>query len=479
MNRRDAVKLMGAGGLGLYLASRLSSAKALNSILSGNDLTKEMFGKDFKWGTATAAYQIEGAYNIDGKGESIWDRFTANPKHVKTRENGNVACDFYHLYKTDLRLMKEMNFGCFRFSTAWARILPEGIGKVNQNGLDFYHHMIDFCLELGIEPWLTLYHWDLPQALQDKGGWVNRDVISWFNEYTDVVTCSLGGKVKNWMVLNEPVSFIGGGYLGGIHPPGHINLKEGIAASHHAVLCQAEGARVIRANVPGANIGTTFSCAHIDPKNTRHMHEKAAAKLDALSNRLFIEPALGMGYPTDVLPFFKKVEKYMKDGDEQKMKFDFDFIGLQNYTRFVARFALIPPVIWGNIVPAKKVTKEVLNEMGWEIYPKGIYEILKQFSKYPIKTFILTENGVAVKDKVEDGKVHDARRTQFFKDYLAYVLKAKNEGINVNGYFVWSLMDNFEWAEGYRPKLGLVAVDFKTQQRIIKDSGLWFKEFLK
>lgn len=478
MKRRDAIKLLGTGGLGMFAASRLN-ANTLWGLFSGNDLTKEMFGKNFKWGTATAAYQIEGAHNLDGKGESVWDRFTAKSKNIKTGENGNISCDFYHLYKTDLNLLKEMNFGCYRFSTAWSRILPEGIGKINSKGLDFYHRMTDYCIELGIEPWLTLYHWDLPQALQNKGGWANRDIVNWFNEYTDVVTRSLGGKVKNWMVLNEPVSFIGGGYLAGVHPPGHINLNEGIKASHHAVLCQAEGARVIRDNVQNANIGTTFSCAHIDPKKFRHIHEKAAERVDALSNRLFIEPALGMGYPTDTLPFYKKVEKYMKDGDEQKMKFDFDFIGLQNYTRFIARFALIPPVIWANIIPAKKITKEELNEMGWEIYPEGIYKILKQFARYSIRNIVVTENGVAVKDKMENDRVKDSKRIQFFKDYLTFVLKAKNEGVPVSGYFVWSLMDNFEWAEGYRPKLGLVYVDFKTQQRIIKDSGLWWKEFLK
>ena len=179
-----------------------------------------MFGKDFVWGTATAAYQIEGGYNEDGKGESIWDRFTANPRHVKTHENGNIACDSYHLYKTDLNLLKEMNFGAYRFSTAWSRILPQVTGKINQKGLDYYHNLVDYCHEIGIEPWLTLYHWDLPQALQDKGGWVNRDIVNWFSEYTDVVTRALGGKVKNWMVLNEPVSFVGGGYLAGVHPPG-------------------------------------------------------------------------------------------------------------------------------------------------------------------------------------------------------------------------------------------------------------------
>ena len=265
MNRRDAIKLLGTSGLGLYISSKLSAAKVLSSILS-DGLTKEMFGKDFKWGVATAAYQIEGGYRDGRKGESIWDRFTSNPKHVKTHENGNVSCDFYHHYASDLKLLKELNLGCFRFSTAWSRILPEGTGKINQEGLDYYHKVIDLCLELGIEPWLTLYHWDIPQALQDKGGWANRDVVKWFMEYTDVVTRAYAGKVKDWMVMNEQASFVGAGYMAGIHAPGYVSPKKALAAAHHSVLCNAEGARVIRANVPGANIGTTFSCSHVDAK---------------------------------------------------------------------------------------------------------------------------------------------------------------------------------------------------------------------
>lgn len=475
MNRRDALKTLGLTGIGLYISQM--GYGSIQDFLS-DDLNRSMFGKDFKWGVATAAYQIEGAYQTDGKGESVWDRFTANKKHIKNSENGNISCDFYNRYNTDLKILKDLNMQCFRFSTSWTRILPNGVGTVNQKGIDFYHRLIDSCLELGLDPWLTLFHWDTPQALEDKGGWTNRDMVSWFNEYTDVVTKAYGDKVKNWMILNEPISFVGGGYLIGVHAPGRKGISNALPAAHHATLCQAEAARVVRQNVPNAYIGTTFSVSHIDPKNAKEKHVKAATRLDAITNRLFSEPTFGMGYPFDALPFFKRIQKYMKDGDEQRMKFDFDFIGLQNYFRLVGRHSLYPPVMWANQVPFKDLSKD-LTEMGWETYPEGLYKVLKRFSKYPIKDIYVTENGVAYPDVVDNGRVHDTKRIQFFKDYLQNVLKAKNEGVNVKGYFVWTFLDNFEWAEGYHPRFGIVYCDFKTQERIIKDSGYWFQQFLK
>jgi beta-glucosidase len=350
---------------------------------------------------------------------------------------------------------------------------------VNQKGIDFYHRVIDRTLELGLEPWITLYHWDLPQALQDKGGWVNRDVTNWFAEYANLITKSYGDKVSNWMVLNEPMAYVPLGYMLGMHAPGKKGLKNFMAAVHHTALCQAQGGRIIRANIPQARVGTTFSCSWIDPKNEKEKHANAAKKFDVLFNRLFIEPAMGMGYPIKDLKLLNRLEKHIKPGDEEKLKFDFDFIGLQNYSRMVAKWSIFPPIVWANQVkPEKRIPKEELTEMGWEVYPEGMYKILKQFSKYG-KEIVVTENGCAFPDVVEGNAVHDKRRIQFFKDYLSNVLKAKNEGVNISGYLVWTLMDNFEWAEGYHPRFGLVHVDFKTQQRIIKDSGLWFKEFLK
>lgn len=473
MHRREAIKTTLLGTAALALLPKTSW-----SLASSKEFSRHDFGKNFKWGVASAAYQIEGAWNVDGKGPSIWDTFSHKKGKIKTNETGDVACDFYHRYYDDIALIKQMNMKVHRFSTAWSRVFPEGIGRVNQKGLDFYHRVIDRTLELELEPWITLYHWDLPQALQDKGGWTNRDIVNWFSEYANLMTKTFGDKVKHWMVLNEPMAFVSLGYMLGIHAPGQRGLKKFMAATHHTALCQAEGGRIIRANVAAAQIGTTFSCSWIDPKNEKEKNRHAAVKFDVLFNRLFVEPALGLGYPMKDLKLLHRLEKYFRPGDEEKLKFDFDFIGLQNYTRMVARWAMFPPVVWANQVkPEKRLPKEELTEMGWEVYPEGMYKILKQFARYG-KKIVITENGAAFADVVQNGRIHDIKRIQFFKDYLAQVLKAKQEGVPVSGYLVWTLMDNFEWAEGYRPRFGLVYVDFKTQQRIMKDSGWWFREFL-
>ncbi len=447
-----------------------------------NHLSKSDFGDDFKWGVASAAYQIEGAWNIDGKSPSIWDTFTQKRKNIKDGSNGNIACDFYHKYESDIALVKSLNFDIFRFSFAWTRILPNGIGKVNQKGIDFYHRVIDRCLEVGLAPWPTIYHWDLPEVLSAKGGWINRDIIAWFEEFTHVLTKAYGDKVKNWMVLNEAASFCGAGYFAGAHAPGKISFKKYYDTVHHANMVSGASGRIIRSNVSDANIGTTISCSWVDPKNQKAKHIKAAKKWDAFLNRLYLDPIIGRGYPTDAGTFFKKIADRVPSSDFDKLKFDWDFMGVQNYTRTVAKAAIFPPVLWSFFVPPDKrgVPNDQITDMNWEVSPDGFYKILKQFGTYPeLKKIIVTENGAAFKDMVVDGQVNDQQRVQFFKDYLSSVLKAKNEGVPIHGYFVWSFMDNFEWAEGYRPRFGLVYVDYNTQKRIVKNSGLWFKEFLK
>ncbi len=480
MKRRTFIRLSTATAAAFALAG---PSKLWSMIQRKPDFSKKDFGDNFKWGVAVAAYQIEGAWNEDGKSPSVWDHFTQKRKgKIKNKENGNIACDFYHRYSGDIGLVKEMNFDVFRFSTAWTRLLPQGTGQVNQKGIDYYHRVIDRCLEAGVEPWITLYHWDLPQILEKKGGWANRDVIAWFSEYADLVTRSYGDKVKNWMVLNEPMAFTAVGYLMGMHAPGRIAPGKFLKVAHHATMVQAEGGRIIRRNVPQANIGTTFSCSISEPKTDGKADKKAANRMDILMNRLFIEPALGMGYPTQDFAYIKGIEKHIKEGDREKMAFDFDFIGLQNYTRFVIRHSAIIPFVGANQVKPKRrgVPPENITEMGWEVYPEGIYRIIKQFAAYPnIPPIIITENGCAFPDTVgADGRINDKLRVDFFKKYLEQILRAKNEGVDIRGYFVWTLMDNFEWAEGYKPRFGLVHVDFDTQQRRIKDSGLWFKDFL-
>ena len=442
--------------------------------------TKDDFGDDFKWGVSTAAYQIEGAHNIDGKGLSIWDTFSQKKKKIFNNHNGNTACDFYTHYADDIALLYKLNIPNYRFSISWSRILPHGIGAVNIKGIDFYNKVIDFCLELGIEPWITLYHWDLPQELQQKGGWANREIINWFSYFVDCCIKNFGDRVKRWMVINEPMVFTGAGYFLGVHAPGKKGLSSFLAAAHHAALCQAEGGRIIKTLRSDCKVGTTFSYSHVEPYRTGNEKDlKAALKVDALLNRMFIEPLLGLGYPTKDLKILERIERFMYPHDEKKLKFDMDFIGLQNYTREIVSHAPLMPFVKAKIIKAsKRNVQHTL--MDWEIHPPSIYNALKRYSSYQqIKEIIVTENGAAFTDAYEEGMVNDSERVKYLQDYIAQVLLAKKEGVKVNGYFVWTLMDNFEWAEGFYPRFGLVYVDFATQQRVVKNSGRWYSQFLK
>lgn len=436
------------------------------------------FGTDFTWGVAAAAYQTEGGWLADGKGLSIWDVFTASKGKIAGSENARTACDFYNRYIQDLILMKSMNIPAFRFSIAWTRIFPDGTGKPNHAGIAYYNHLIDFCLELGIEPWITLYHWDLPQTLQESGGWCNRDILSWFGDYVQTCVRAFGDRVKHWMVLNEPMVFTGAGHFLGLHAPGLRSLNAFFAASHHAALCQAEGGRILRSERPDLRIGTTFSTSHITPFSQKPEDLSAAARIDAILNRFFVEPLLGLGYPIDELPFLHRIDRYMHAGDEQRLKFDMDFIGIQNYTREVVRHSFTRPLIHAQVIGANKRAVETTT-MNWEVYPEGIYEVLHRFARYKnIPELIVTENGAAFPDEIESERIRDERRVKYLKDYLKQVLRAKREGVPVKGYFVWSFTDNFEWAEGFNPRFGLVHVDFRSQKRRVKDSGHWYRQFL-
>jgi len=436
------------------------------------------FGPDFKWGVSTAAYQIEGAWYSDGKGKSIWDVFSNTEGKTFKSQNGNIACDFYRRYTHDILLMASMGIPNFRFSLSWSRIIPNGTGKVNPVGIEFYNRVIDFCLELGIEPWITLYHWDLPYELEKKGGWTNREIIKWFGDYVELCARYFGDRVKHWMILNEPMVFTGAGYFLGVHAPGRKGLSSFLAAIHHAAMCQAEGGRILRSILPEAHIGTTFSCSSIHPSGNSTSDEMASKRVDALLNRMFVEPLAGLGYPVADLKLLQRLEPFIKDGDESKLAFDMDFIGVQNYTREKVAHSGITPLIWAKVIKADK-RKVDITEMNWEVYPESIYEMLLKFSKYKnFKEIIVTENGAAFPDVVVNGKIHDEKRSNYLDQYLTQVLRAKKEGVKVNGYFVWSLTDNFEWAEGYRPRFGLVYVDFATQERVIKDSGYWYSNFL-
>lgn len=442
--------------------------------------SKNDFGKDFKWGVSTAAYQIEGGHNADGKGPSIWDNFVQKKKKIFNNDHGNIACNFYDHYEDDISLICKLNIPHYRFSIAWSRILPNGTGAINYKGITFYNRVIDFCLESGIEPWITLYHWDLPDALQKKGGWTNREIIHWFSYFVNCCIKNFGDRVKHWMILNEPMVFTGAGYFLGVHAPGKKGLSNFLSAAHHAALCQAEGGRIIKSIKPDCKVGTTFSYSHIEPYRKDDAKDiKAANKMDALLNRVFIEPLLGMGYPTTDLKILQRIERFMYPHDEKKLAFDMDFIGLQIYTRELVSHAPLIPFLHARIIKASK--RNVPHTlMDWEIHPPAMYKALKRYGEYKkIKEIIVTENGAAFTDILDDGKIDDYKRIKFLQDYIAQVLRAKQEGIQVNGYFIWTLLDNFEWAEGFHPRFGIVHVDFKTQKRTIKNSGRWYSSFLK
>lgn len=438
------------------------------------------FGKDFLWGVATAAAQIEGTSDYYGKGPSIWDAFSAKKGKIKKGHRPHVACDFYHRFREDIALVKLLGFKIFRFSIAWSRILPLGKGVVNPEGIRFYHNVIDECLEQGITPYITLYHWDLPQALEEEGGWTSFSINSAFNGFVSTCATEYGDKVKNWIVINEPFGFTSLGYMLGIHAPGKTGLTNFFSAVHHTALAQAEGGKILRAEISKVNIGTTFSCSEILPYTQSDNDILASKRVDCLMNRLFVEPTLGLGFPTENWEVLEKFQiEYGTWRHTERYKFDFDFIGLQNYFPLTVKYNAFIPVIQAWEVKAKS-RKKPHTAMGWEINADSFYNIIKQFLSYPnIRNIIITENGAAYHDKLTDGHVHDVERIEYFKLYLAALLKGKNEGMPITGYMAWTLMDNFEWAEGFTARFGLVYNDFATQRRTIKDSGYWWAEFLK
>jgi beta-glucosidase len=442
-------------------------------------LSAKDFGNTFLWGVAIAAAQNEGAWNEDGRGPSVWDVFSRKRGKIKGNAKPSQATDFYHRYKDDLLLAKALGFDVFRFSLSWSRIIPDGTGKINQEGLRFYHRLIDECLNAGITPFVTLYHWDLPDALEQKGGWTSHLMNRWFMKYTGICAEAFGDKVKNWIVLNEPFGFTSLGYMLGRHAPGKTGLDNFLKAVHHAALAQADGGRVLRSLVKNAYIGTSFSCSEVKPLSSKAEDLEAARKTDILLNRLFIEPLLGKGYPSENFKLVEKLELVNKAWKfTDRLRFDMDFVGVQNYFPVVVKHNPFIPYVNASEVKAgsRKVPQTA---MGWEISPDGLYNILKKFWKYgAVKEMIVSESGAAFADKMINGRVHDPQRVHFHQQYLQAVLKAKKDGMKIKGYFAWTLTDNFEWAEGYHARFGLVHVDFKTQLRTVKDSGYWFRDFL-
>ncbi|MFT3681836.1 MAG: GH1 family beta-glucosidase [Ferruginibacter sp.] len=443
-------------------------------------LTQDQFGKDFLWGVAISALQNEGACDTDGRAASIWDLFAKRAGKIKAGGKPFPACDFYHRYKDDLLLVKALGFKVFRFSISWSRIIPEGTGRVNKEGILFYHRLIDECIENGLTPYVTLYHWDLPQALEKEGGWASHQMLKWFSRFVTVCTTEYGDKVKDWIVLNEPAGFTSLGYMLGKHAPGKKNLSLFLSAIHNAALAQAEGGRIIRNNVSKAHIGTSFSCSEVIPYTQKPQDIAAARRIDALLNRMFIEPALGYGYPKDEgFAFLDRLHMHTKAWKyTERLKFDFDFIGIQNYFSITVKHNPIIPYVHASEV--KAATRKVPHTaLGWEINGESFYRMLKRYWLYGgVKEIIVTEGGACFNDTLINGSVNDDKRIAYFDDYIQAMLKAKKKGINIRGYFAWTLTDNFEWSEGYKARFGLVYVDFKTQLRTIKNSGYWWRDFL-
>ena len=437
------------------------------------------FGPGFHWGVAIAAAQNEGAVLTDGRSLSIWDVFARRQRVIRGGARPTIACDFYHRYKDDILLVKALGFNSFRFSISWSRMLPDGSGKVNPEGVRFYNEVINECLANGLEPFVTLYHWDLPQVLQQEGGWASPLVNRWFRHFVKVCAKAFGDRVRHWLVLNEPAAFTSLGYMLGKHAPGKRNLGLFLKAVHHAALAQAEGGRILRQYAPAARIGTTFSCSEVLPFTDREEDLRAARRVDLLLNRLFVEPLLGKGFPQDDIGLLDKMHRENLSWKyEDRMQFDMDFIGLQNYFPVVVRHNPFIPLVQASEVKARN-RKVPCTALGWEINPASFKNIIKRFWKYgAIRQLMVTENGACFRDTFSQGRIHDSERIAYFRSHLEALLQCQKEGVSLGGYFAWTLLDNFEWSEGYEAPFGLVHVDFRTQLRTVKDSGYWFRDFL-
>ncbi len=437
------------------------------------------FPRDFLWGAATASYQIEGAWQEDGKGESVWDRFTHTPGKIKTGETGDVACDHFHRFEADVALMRALKLQAYRFSISWPRVLPQGKGGVNPKGLDFYSRLVDALLAAGLTPLVTLYHWDLPQALQDLGGWTRRDIAGWFGDYAGVVARALGDRVKLWATFNEPGIFSVLGYLLGMHAPGLTDAIQYFPVSHHINLAHGQAVRALRAEAGSAQVGTVLQLAPFYPVTDSEADRQAARALDGLMNRWYAEPVLIGRYPQDLLDLLKPLLP-IQPGDLEQIYQPLDFAGLNLYTRVFARHDPSVPLLqamadWNHRVPGAEYTA-----MGWEVYPQAIYESLLRFqNEWGNPPVYITENGAAYDDRLEGGEVRDPARIEYLKKYLAAVRRAMDQGAKVKGYFVWSFLDNFEWAEGFSKRFGLVYTDYPTQRRVPKHSALWYRQVIE
>jgi len=436
-------------------------------------LDSSSFPSDFVWGAATASYQIEGAAHEDGRGESVWDRFCATPGKVRGGDTGDVACDFYHRYPEDVGLMKELGLDAFRFSIAWPRVLPQGRGAVNQAGLDFYDRLVDELLAHQIEPFATLFHWDLPQALEDEGGMRVRSTAEAYVEYTEAVVARLGDRVQHWITHNEPWVYAWIGNAWGWHAPGRTSEADAVAVAHHLLLSHGWAVQAIRRLSPDARVGITLNLTHVYPATETPEDEAAAYQRDGESNRWFLDPLFRGSYPADLLERNELVAPLVLDGDLETISAPLDLLGVNNYSRFIVEAGPDGPRTVSN--PGAEHT-----DMGWEVYPDGLHDVLVRVARdYEPAAIYITENGAAFPDvRVHDGGVHDVERTAYLQTYIAAVGRAIAADAPVKGYFVWSLLDNFEWAFGYSKRFGIVYIDFPTLERVPKDSFYWYRDLI-
>lgn len=434
---------------------------------------------DFVWGAGISAYQTEGAARVDGRGPSVWDSFDATRK-IRDRSSAAQACNFYESYPSDLSLMNWLRLDNFKTSISWSRILPEGAGRVNRKGIEFYDRLTDTMLEKGITPWYVAYHWDLPLALHKKGGWLNRDIVSYFEEYLAVCHKYLGDRVDNWVVMNEPLVFVGAGYFLGLHAPGKYGLKNFLPATHHVNLANASGIRLLQ-ELGASNVGTALSFASIHTHNRNKPADIAAAdRIHTAVNRSFLDPMLGKGYPSTVLPFYRKMDRHLRSNDNSLLRANPDFWGVQVYTREVVRHAPLVPYLKARAVSAQKRDKPTTT-LGQEVYYPALREVLDWFVPYASKGKVpiyITECGISLAESARSHPIDDAYRIKYYKEVINSI-KPHIDSADVKGLFFWSLMDNFEWAEGYTAPFGLFNVDFKTLDRHPKESAYWVKEMMK
>jgi beta-glucosidase len=437
-------------------------------------LTKA-FPPDFVWGAATASYQIEGAANEDGRGESVWDRFCATPGKVRNGDTGAIACDFYHRYHDDIALMRELGLDAFRFSIAWPRIIPDGRGKVNEKGLDFYDKLVDELLASGIAPFVTLFHWDTPQALEDQGGWPARETVGAFERYVEAVAGRLGDRVGHWITHNEPwvVSWVGHGW--GHHAPGRTSDADALATAHHLLLSHGRAVEILRRLSPASQVGITLNLDFPYPQSQEPEDVRAARWVDGLHNRWFLDPLFRGSYPDDMAEAWAESMPEIQEGDLETISAPIDFLGVNNYTS--------PLVAAGENGGRSRIVRRAdvdRTDMGWEVVPDGLRDVLVRLhDDYTPPAIYVTENGAAFPDvRGHDGSVRDPERQSYLEGYLGAAAGALAEGVPLRGYFAWSLLDNFEWAWGYWKRFGLVYVDYATLDRIPKGSFYWYRDFI-